>query len=69
MDKKAMDYSDNYINIKDASEYLGVTKGTLHNWMANPQNGVPCHKIGRAWKFKKRELDEWVNSGRAADVK
>jgi len=28
---------------------------------------MPTHKIGRLWKFKKDEIDEWVRSGGAAD--
>ena len=30
-------------------------------------NGIPAHKIGRQWKFKKEELDEWVKSGKSAE--
>jgi hypothetical protein len=26
---------------------------------------MPAHKIGRLWKFKKDEIDEWVKSGGA----
>jgi excisionase family DNA binding protein len=24
---------------------------------------LPAHKVGRLWKFRKREVDEWVTSG------
>ena len=27
---------------------------------------IPAHKIGKQWKFKKSELDEWVKSGKSA---
>ena len=26
---------------------------------------IPAHKIGKLWKFKKSELDEWVKSGKS----
>lgn len=29
-------------------------------------NEVPSHKIGKLWKFKRFELDDWVNSGKSA---
>jgi hypothetical protein len=33
---------------------------------AEPQHrGLPAHKIGRLWKFKLSEVDEWVRPGGA----
>ena len=26
---------------------------------------LPAHKVGRLWKFKLSEVDEWVRSGSA----
>ena len=28
---------------------------------------LPAQKIGKQWKFKISELDEWVKSGKSAD--
>jgi hypothetical protein len=28
---------------------------------------MPAHRIGRPWKFKSEEVDEWVRSGGAAE--
>jgi len=28
---------------------------------------MPAHKVGRLWKFKLEELDEWVKSGKGAE--
>jgi len=28
---------------------------------------MPAHKVGRLWKFKISEVDEWIRSGSAAD--
>ncbi|MDA3835113.1 MAG: excisionase family DNA-binding protein [Spirochaetales bacterium] len=30
---------------------------------------MPAHKIGRLWKFKRDEVDEWVRNGGAKDGK
>ena len=68
-EEKRMDYNDNYINLEDAATYMCITPGTLRNWMKNPENEVPAHRIGRAWKFKKKEIDDWVDSGKAAKVR
>jgi excisionase family DNA binding protein len=29
---------------------------------------MPAHKVGRLWKFKKEEIDEWVKSGSAGET-
>jgi len=30
---------------------------------------MPAHRLGRLWKFKKTEVDEWVKSGGADEAK
>ena len=27
---------------------------------------MPAHKLGKLWKFKVAEVDEWIRSGKAA---
>ena len=49
--------SDNWINIDEAAEYLGVKPVTVRTWIKK-KNGIPAHKIGKQWKFKCSELDE-----------
>lgn len=54
---------DNYIGIEEAAIYLGIKVVTLRSWIK--KTDIPVRKIGKQWKFKRTELDEWVNSGRA----
>ena len=56
---------DKWISIEDAANYLGVKVITIREWIKK-ENGIPAHKIGKLWKFKKSELDEWVKSGKSA---
>lgn len=60
-------YNDCWIGINEAAEYLGVTKETIRNWIKK-QNGIPAQKIGKLWKFKKSELDDWIRSGKSAEL-
>ena len=30
---------------------------------------MPAYKVGRLWKFKLSEVDDWIRSGGAADDK
>ena len=57
---------DKWINTDEAAEYLGVKATTIREWIKK-NKGIPAHKIGRLWKFKKDELDEWVKSGKSAE--
>lgn len=56
---------DRWIGINEAAGYLGVNKDTIRNWIKK-ETGIPAHRIGKLWKFKKSELDIWIKSGQAA---
>ena len=58
-------YNDSWIGISEAAIYLGVTKETIRNWIKK-DNGIPAHKVGKLWKFKRSELDIWIKSGESA---
>lgn len=56
-----MSFSDNrWYSMAEICEYLGVSRDTAIKWINI--NGMPAHKIGRLWKFKTDEIDEWVKS-------
>lgn len=59
--------SKNWISINEAADYLGVKVVTVRDWLKKGK-GIPGKKIGKQWKFKYSELDEWVNSGKSADI-
>lgn len=56
---------DRWIGIEEAANYLGVNKDTIRN-LIKRGNGIPAHKIGKLWKFKKTELDMWIKSGNSS---
>ncbi|ESQ07828.1 MAG TPA: helix-turn-helix domain-containing protein [Desulfofustis sp.] len=37
---------------------------TYHRKWIERKN-MPAHKVGRLWKFKKNQIDEWVEAGKA----
>ncbi len=57
--------NDKWISIELAAEYLDVKVVTIRDWIKK-DIGIPAHKIGKQWKFKQSELDEWVKSGKSA---
>ncbi len=56
--------NNRYYSLKDICEYLGVKRDTIFKWIKT--RNLPATKIGRQWKFKLAEVDEWVKSGKAA---
>lgn len=57
--------SDRWLSVEEIAEYLGVSKDTVYAWIS--KRNMPAHRIGRLWKFKTDEVDEWVRSGGAAE--
>ncbi len=57
--------SDRWLSISEICQYLGVSSDTIYKRI--DKKGMPEQKIGRLWKFKKEEVDEWVRSGQAAE--
>lgn len=55
---------DKWIGLEEAANYMDVTKDSVRNWIK--KTDIPAHKIGKLWKFKKTELDEWIKSGKSA---
>jgi excisionase family DNA binding protein len=52
--------------VEEVARHLGVTKDSVYRWIENKQ--LPAHKIGRLWKFKISEVDNWVRADGAAEA-
>ena len=44
--------------MNEASEYLGIRKNTLYEWVV--QKKIPHVKVGRHTKFKREDLERWL---------
>lgn len=56
---------ERWYSTKEICAYLGVSRDTLLVWIN--EKDMPASKVGRSWKFKLSEIDEWIKSGKAAD--
>jgi len=56
---------DKWLSVDEIGAYLGVKRDTVYSWIS--QRSMPAHKIGRLWKFKKDEVDDWVRRGGASE--
>ena len=50
--------SPEVMNIRQASQYLGVSPDTLYKYVYEER--IPAFKLGNRWKFKKTILDSWM---------
>jgi excisionase family DNA binding protein len=48
------------MNIRQASQYLGVSPDTLYKYVSEEK--IPAFKLGNRWKFKKSILDTWMEN-------
>ncbi len=46
------------MNIRQASQYLGISPDTLYKYVAEER--IPAFKLGNRWRFKKTMLDRWM---------
>ena len=54
---------ERWYSMNEVCEYLGITRDTCLTWIE--KRGMPAVKIGRTWKFKISEIDEWMHSSEA----
>lgn len=54
---------DRWLSVEEIATYLGVTRDSVYRWVDN--KNMPGHRVGRRWKFRREEVDEWVRSGGA----
>ena len=51
--------SDDILTIEEVAKYLRVSERTVYDWAQKGE--IPAGKIGTAWRFKKSEIEKWVN--------
>jgi nitrogen PTS system EIIA component len=48
------------LTVKEVSDYLRVSERTVLEWAQKGE--VPCGKLGNSWRFRREEIDRWVDS-------
>jgi PTS system nitrogen regulatory IIA component len=51
--------SDDILTIEEVAKYLRVSERTVYEWAQKGE--IPAGKIGTVWRFKKSEIERWVN--------
>lgn len=51
---------DRWRSVQEIAQYLGVSTDSVYRWVE--KRGLPVHRVGRLFRFKCSEVDEWVRS-------
>lgn len=50
---------DRLLSVDEVAAFLGVQRDTVYKWIG--RHGLPARKVGRLWKFRQGEVDQWFN--------
>ena len=57
---------DDILTIEEVAKYLRVSDRTVYDWAQKGE--IPAGKIGTVWRFKKSEVENWVNARLSSDL-
>ena len=57
---------DMLLNVKQVAEYLQLKESTIYSWAQDGK--IPAIKIGRTWRFRRKDLDTWLERHLQGDV-
>ena len=56
---------EDILTIEEVAKYLRVSDRTVYDWAQKGE--IPAGKIGTVWRFKKSEIENWVNARLSSD--
>ena len=58
---------DDILTIEEVAKYLRVSERTVYDWAQKGE--IPSGKIGTVWRFKRAEIEKWVNERLSSNTK
>jgi len=58
--------TERWLSLEEIANHIGCSKDTIRAWIK--KGTIPYHKVGRQFKFKISEVDEWIQSGQSANA-
>ena len=56
---------EGWVNIGEVAAHLSVGKESIYRWIDT--RDFPARRVGRLFRFRLSEVDEWVKSGGGSD--
>jgi len=60
-----METLEKWLSVEEIASHLGVSKESIYRWL--DRKAIPAHRIGKLWKFKASDVDQWVRTGGASE--
>ena len=57
--------ADRWYSVDEIAAHLGISRETVYRWIEHRH--LPAHRVGKFWKFKVSEVDDWVLAGGAGE--
>jgi excisionase family DNA binding protein len=54
-----------WLSVEEIARHLNVSKETIYRWLEKEK--IPAHRMGKLWRFKPSEVDEWITKGGAEE--
>lgn len=54
---------ERWYSVDEIATHLGIARETVYRWI--DRKALPGHRVGKFWKFKVSEVDDWVRAGGA----
>lgn len=56
--------SSDILTVEEVAEYLKLAKKTVYKMAV--EGTIPAFRVGKFWRFKKTEIEEWIKNNRRA---
>jgi excisionase family DNA binding protein len=60
-----MQEQERWLSVEEIAVHLGVNRDTIYKRIYRRQ--MAAHKLGKLWKFKATEINQWIRAGKAAE--
>jgi excisionase family DNA binding protein len=58
---------EGWVGVEEVAAHLRVAKESIYRWVES--KGFPAHRVGRLFRFKLSEVDEWVRTSGGDDFR
>jgi len=63
--EERMNPTEPWLSVEEIARHLALSKETIYRWLEN--GSIPSHRVGKLWRFKATEVDNWITKGGAED--
>jgi excisionase family DNA binding protein len=57
---------EKWSSLDEIAEHLGISTDTIRIWIK--KDTIPYYRVGRQFKFRISQIDEWVISRKSAEI-